>query len=80
MGRQDRILGFDEILRRYPSYGPQEPEGNPALVTDDTQMALAVGEALVQAERLYTAQTLEGPLRRAFIQWSNPPKTTALRA
>ncbi|MBV9851721.1 MAG: ADP-ribosylglycohydrolase family protein, partial [Armatimonadetes bacterium] len=73
LGARTEFLGVDDILRRFPPAGPQEPEGNPALVTDDTQMALAVGEALVAAWRPYTAQGLEGPLRRAFVAWADSP-------
>src|SRR5713101_8233435 len=82
------VRSVNEILRRFPPQGPLEPVGNPARVTDDTQMALAVGEALLEAEGRegierrsassaqgpYTATTLEGPLRRAFVAWSNSPE------
>jgi len=40
------------------------------------QMALAVGEALIAAERPYTAATLEGPLRKAFVDWMDRPDNT----
>jgi ADP-ribosylglycohydrolase len=50
-----------------------EPPGNPARVTDDTQMTLAVGEALLEADRPYTVTALEDPLRRAFIAWNVSP-------
>ena len=43
------IGDVDEIVRRYPPAGPREPIGDPARVTDDTQMMLAVGEALLAA-------------------------------
>ena len=68
------IHDVTEIARRFPPDGPQEPLGNPARVTDDTQMALAVGEALLEAERPYTAATTEGPLRRAFVDWADSPE------
>jgi len=67
------IRSVSEILRTFPPNGPQEPAGNPALVTDDTQMALAVGEALRLAPQPYTAETLEKPLREAFVEWSVSP-------
>ena len=73
LGAKTEFMNVAEILRTFPPHGPQEPKGNPILVTDDTQMALAVGEALLEAERPYTARTLEEPLRRAFIDWSNSP-------
>jgi ADP-ribosylglycohydrolase len=62
-----------EIEARFGPGGPAEPKGDPARVTDDTQMALAVGEALTAAGRPYTAATLEGPLRTAFVDWMNSP-------
>lgn len=64
------------ILQQFPPAGPVAPEGNPALVTDDTQMALAVGEALLEAPRPFTAATLEPSLRRAFVNWYNSPDNT----
>lgn len=69
-------LGFvsvEEILKSFPLHGPQPPLGNPALVTDDTQMTLAVGEALVEAVRPFTIATLEPPLRCAFVAWCDSP-------
>lgn len=69
------FLKVSEIVRRFPPDGPQEPMGNPARVTDDTQMAIAVGEALIEAERQggIDPSNLEDSLRRAFIQWLNSP-------
>lgn len=74
LGACTEFLSVADILRRFPPDGPQELEGDPALVTDDTQMALAVGEALLAAERPYTAATLEGPLRKAFVAWADSPE------
>lgn len=73
LGAATEFLNVKEILRQFPPRGPQQPAGNPALVTDDTQMMLAVGEALLQADRPYTAATLETALRRGFVGWSNSP-------
>ncbi len=73
LGAKTEFMNVAEILHRFPPRGPLEPAGNPALVTDDTQMTLAVGEALLEAARPYTATTLEEPLRRAFIAWNNSP-------
>lgn len=74
LGARTEFLSVAEIKRRFPPDGPQELEGDPAEVTDDTQMALAVGEALLRAERPYTAATVEGSLRRAFVDWLNSPE------
>jgi ADP-ribosylglycohydrolase len=74
LGAKTEFLSVEEIIRRFPPQGPEELEGNPALVTDDTQMTLAVGEALVAAAYgEYTATTLEPSLRKAFVDWCNSP-------
>jgi ADP-ribosylglycohydrolase len=57
-------------------------------MTDDTQMALCVGEALAEAlgSGNLPPGTLEPLLRSAFVEWSNspdnnrPPGMTCLRA
>ena len=49
LGAPVEFMNVREILARFPPDGPLEPKGEPARVTDDTQMALAVGEALVEA-------------------------------
>ncbi len=73
LGANTEFLHVDAILQCFPPHGPQEPTGNPARVTDDTQMALAVSEALLSAEQPYTAATVEEPLRNAFIAWNESP-------
>jgi len=74
LGARTEFMSVDQILRKYPPNGPEQIEGNPALVTDDSQMALAVGEALLAAPRPYTASTLEQPLREAFVDWYESPE------
>ena len=84
-GAPTEFLSMAEILRRFPPDGPTVPLGYPAsltaekqitLVTDDTQMALAVGEALLEAPRPWAADTLEPVLRRHFIAWYTSPDNT----
>ena len=58
------------IVRRF---GPDGPSAPSAKVTDDTQMALCVGEVLLAVPRP-TATTLEPVLRRAFVDWSVSPE------
>jgi ADP-ribosylglycohydrolase len=70
------IRSVEEIRGTYGGHGPMEPEGHPARVTDDTQMALAVGEALAEAGAPYSARVLERPLRRAFVAWMRSPDNT----
>ncbi|MBH8562478.1 ADP-ribosylglycohydrolase family protein [Nostoc sp. CENA67] len=87
LGAVTEFLSVDEIRRRFPPNGPQELIGNPVLVTDDTQMTLAVGQALVEtlSSKLSTAN-LEAALRRTFIEWlrspdnNRAPGMTCLRA
>ncbi|MBD1891584.1 ADP-ribosylglycohydrolase family protein [Coleofasciculus sp. FACHB-SPT9] len=73
LGAVTEFLNVDEILRRFPPQGPQQPMGNPARVTDDTQMTLAVGEALLEVIPPLGAESLEPLLRRAFIDWWDSP-------
>lgn len=74
IGAETEFLNIDGILKRFPPAGPIEPPGNPARVTDDTQMALAVGDALVNAPRPYTPESLGDQLHTQFIAWYNDPE------
>ncbi|MGH1395663.1 MAG: ADP-ribosylglycohydrolase family protein [Trichormus sp.] len=73
LGAATEFLTVAEIHRKFPPYGPQEISGNPARVTDDTQMMLAVGQALVEAETNLNVSDLEVTLRKAFIKWLYSP-------
>jgi ADP-ribosylglycohydrolase len=74
LGAKTEFLSVEEIIHSVPPQGPKQLEDNPALVTDDTQMTLALGEALVAAAyKEYTATTLEPALREAFVDWYNSP-------
>jgi ADP-ribosylglycohydrolase len=70
------IKDVAEIERLYGKGGRSEPPGTVFRVTDDTQMAIAVGEALLGTKRPYSAETLEKTLREAFITWANSPDNT----
>ncbi len=74
LGAETEFLNMAGILKQFPPNGPQAPYGNPARVTDDTQMALAVGEALVAAPKPYAPDTLGEALRRTFIEWYDSPE------
>lgn len=74
LGAPTEFLSVERIVQQFPPAGPTAPQGNPALVTDDTQMALAVGEALLEAPRPLTAAHLELALRQAFLEWYNSPE------
>lgn len=75
MGAPTEFLKVPEILRRWPPDGPRELHGEPILVTDDTQMMLAVGEALTRAvtDGPLRHEDLEKELRLEFIKWMHSP-------
>ncbi|MEH1163794.1 ADP-ribosylglycohydrolase family protein [Micromonospora sp. CPCC 205539] len=72
LGKPTEFLTTAEIQNRYGPDGPRELTGVPALVTDDTQMALAVGHALLDA-REPSPEALEALLRERFVQWATSP-------
>ncbi len=74
-GAPTEFLSVNEILGRWPINGPVDLTGDPIRVTDDTQMALAVGEALGEAisRRDLSRQAVESLLRVAFVKWLNSP-------
>ncbi|MGC1215634.1 MAG: ADP-ribosylglycohydrolase family protein [Micromonospora sp.] len=85
LGKPTEFLTVAEIERRYGPTGPRELVGDPALVTDDTQMALAVGWALHEAPA-FTPDVVEPLLRQRFLDWAaspdnnRAPGVTCLRA
>ncbi|WBB56845.1 ADP-ribosylglycohydrolase family protein [Verrucosispora sp. WMMD573] len=72
LGKPTEFRTVAEIDQMYGPTGPRELVGDPALVTDDTQMALAVGWALHDAPT-YTAEAVEPLLRRRFLDWAASP-------
>ncbi|MGI5184934.1 ADP-ribosylglycohydrolase family protein [Dactylosporangium sp. CA-152071] len=72
LGKPTEFMTIDAIVARYGPGGPRDLEGDPALVTDDTQMTLAVGWALLDAPAT-TAAALEPPLRARFVEWAHSP-------
>ncbi|MEV6815169.1 ADP-ribosylglycohydrolase family protein [Micromonospora sp. NPDC051296] len=72
LGKPTEFLSVAEIERRYGPGGPRQLVGDPTLVTDDTQMALAVGWALHDAPE-YTAEAVEPLLRQRFLDWAASP-------
>jgi ADP-ribosylglycohydrolase len=85
LGKPTEFMTVADIHVRYGPAGPRDLEGDPALVTDDTQMALAVGQALLAASTP-TAEVLEPLLRLRFLEWAaspdnnRAPGVTCLRA
>ncbi|MEV4659203.1 ADP-ribosylglycohydrolase family protein [Micromonospora sp. NPDC049301] len=85
LGKPTEFLSVAEIEHRYGPTGPRDLTGEPALVTDDTQMALAVGWALHEAPS-FTPDAVEPLLRHRFLAWAVSPENdrapgmTCLRA
>ncbi|MFC4909827.1 ADP-ribosylglycohydrolase family protein [Actinomadura gamaensis] len=88
LGAPTEFLGMKQIHKRYGPDGPRDFERTPALVTDDTQMALAVAEGLVDALRNppLDAKLITPMWRRRFVDWLHDPENnrapgnTCLRA
>lgn len=72
LGAPTEFLSVEQIQQRYGPAGPRELVGQPATVTDDTQMALAVGWALYDADGP-TPELLEPSFRQRFVDWSLSP-------
>jgi len=74
-GYPTEFLSIDEIKSKWSPNGPSAPEGNPIKVTDDTQMAIAVGNALMDSfEQGLSKPALEKSLIKSFIQWLIDPE------
>jgi ADP-ribosylglycohydrolase len=72
LGKPTEFLTVAEIENRYGRGGPRELDGDPALVTDDTQMTLAVAWALQEAA-VPDPDVLAELLRQRFISWAISP-------
>ncbi|WP_026184745.1 ADP-ribosylglycohydrolase family protein [Salinispora vitiensis] len=72
LGGPTEFMTVPDIQARYGPDGPRELAGDPAPVTDDTQLTLAVGMALLDAPAP-TAEVLEPLLRERFVQWAASP-------
>ncbi|MFB4309149.1 ADP-ribosylglycohydrolase family protein [Actinomadura sp. GTD37] len=75
LGAPTEFLTMEQINRRFGEHGPAQPDGDPALVTDDTQMAIAVGLALLDAlaNPPFTPGLVAPMWRRRFVDWLNSP-------
>lgn len=73
LGAKPEFMSVAQIIQHWPPDGPSQLDGDPVRVTDDTQMALAVGNALRSAPRPYKRETLFLPLRDEFLKWLNSP-------
>jgi len=73
LGRPNEFLPLDSIRVKYGDRGIQElPE--PALFTDDTQMSIAVAEALIEAGEK-DIESIMHAVKEEFVKWSHSPDT-----
>src|SRR5580704_15986566 len=64
------FLSVEQIVQQFGPFGPPEPS---ARVTDDTQMTLAVGEALLSAGASLSPLNVERALREHLVLWAQSP-------
>lgn len=78
LGAAAEFLDVPAILKRWGPGGPRDLEGNPSLITDDTQMATAVGEAIVQifGRPTLTVNGVQRDLSDAFAAWFHSSDNT----
>lgn len=75
LGRPVETLTLPQIRAKYGRAGIAVPP-TPALYTDDTQLMLAVAEALIEAgETTADLNRLMGAMARHFIGWKRDPST-----
>ncbi|GAA1789739.1 ADP-ribosylglycohydrolase family protein [Luedemannella flava] len=73
LGKPTEFLDVAAIEARYGPGGPRELEGDPALVTDDTQMAIAVADGLLAAQS-WAPEVVEPLWRTRFLEWARSPE------
>ncbi|OLT32650.1 hypothetical protein BJF79_35765 [Actinomadura sp. CNU-125] len=75
LGAPTEFLDMKQILRRFGPDGPTQLNGDPALVTDDTQMTIAVGLGLrdALANPPFTPELVAPMWRRRFVDWLRSP-------
>ena len=75
LGAETEFMNVEDILHRWPPYGPRELAGNPVRVTDDTQMAIAVGRGILapDVEISGDPRAVERRLREEFVRWYRSP-------
>jgi ADP-ribosylglycohydrolase len=73
LGARTEFLKLDQIKARYGKAGIRDLP-TPALFTDDTQMSIAIAEAIVKAGEM-DIESIMTAVRDEFIKWSHSPET-----
>jgi ADP-ribosylglycohydrolase len=78
LGAPTEFRSVPEIVATYGPGGPRDLTGDPALVTDDTQMTIAVADALHTAAQTgpLSPERVEPLLRDRFVRWWSSPENT----
>ncbi|WP_242614614.1 ADP-ribosylglycohydrolase family protein [Actinomadura roseirufa] len=76
LGAPTEFLTMKQIHRRFGEDGPTQLNGSPALVTDDTQMTIAVALGLLDAleNPPFTSDLITPMWVRRFVDWLNDPE------
>lgn len=72
LGAPTEFLTYENIRKRYGPQGLQGYNRVPAMFTDDTQMSMAVAEALIEAGAS-PLELLMASVRARFLEWLHSP-------
>jgi len=73
LGKPTEFMSLTEIKRKYGPKGIQDLPTKPALYTDDTQMSIAIAEALIKAGN-HDIDTIMDAIKDEFIKWRHSPE------
>ena len=75
LGGPTEFVKYDSIVEKWGPMGPEEPPSPVACVTDDTQMALATGAALMRMANPGAAKPEQwrDALLEAYLEWHGSP-------
>jgi len=73
LGYPTEFLTLERIKTVYGSKGIEDFPKKPALFTDDTQMSIAIAEALIKAGN-QDLETIMDAIREEFIKWRRSPE------
>src|SRR5512135_2169567 len=73
LGYSTEFLSFLDIQAKFGDQGIQDLVGNPALHSDDTQLSISVGQALIKAGQNPFISFME-QLSQEFLLWLRSPE------
>ena len=72
LGAPVEFIDLEQIKKTYGPRGIKDYNRGKGMFTDDTQLSIAVAEALIEAGRL-SAEELMGVISRRFVDWYDSP-------